>query len=275
MNKRFVIIIVTLVTVLILVLFGGIVFYIVQNTEKNDENIIEQVPRYSIPVEEFNRLFNNTTNYQNNNLSYVNKLDTTKEIVYTNNSTNNKVSGKYDINIKIPAFNINNKTASKINQEIVDIFESKAKDIIRNAGSSTVEIVYTVDYCAYVNDNILSLAIKSTLKENDSAQRIIVKTYTYNLAANELITLNGILGIKNIDSNNVQKIINQEIELKNNETEELENAGYSVYKRDTKSKIYNIANSNCYLLGENNKIYVIYPYGNTSFTSEIDIILIN
>lgn len=273
MNKRAIVIIIIFLVMLAVIV--EILFYPRKNNTTNENNEQINTQRYSVQVDEFYKLFSNTTNYQNYNLSYVNKVYATKEIIYTNNSIVDKKSGNYDINIKIPAFNINNEKIKKINEEISSTFEEKAKNIMIQTNDSEEETVYTVDYCAYVNQNIISLAIKSTLKEKDNEQRLIIKTYTINLATNEQLSLEEMLNIKNINKNNVQKIINNEIKANYELNEELENVGASAYKRDINSEIYNIENSECYLLGENNQIYVIYPYGNSNFTSEMDVILVN
>ena len=81
--------------------------------------------------------------------------------------------------------------------------------------------------------------------------------------------------IKGIDISSTQKIINDEISKKSNEIKELEKVGYSVYTRNPNSNIYKIEKSDFYILGKENKIYVIYPYGNANYTSETDVILIN
>ena len=271
MNKKHKII---LIIILAVIIFFSIVFVLMRNEINKNTDIEFNKHGNMIEFEEFSKVFNNTINYQNSNVSYVHKIDASKDIIYSN-SANEKKNGAYDININIPSLNINSEEAKKINQEITDIFYSKAGDIKKSINVQEGETIYTVDYAAYVSDNILSIAIKSTLKENNSAQRIIIKTYTYNLASNEQITLKEMLTIKNININSVQKIITNEIKEKHKEIEELQQIGYSVYKRDSNSSIYNIKNSNYYLLGENDKIYVIYPYGNTNFTSETDIILIN
>ena len=265
--------IILIIISLIIIIFSIIVAFINTTTNSNiDTQKIKS--KNMIEYEEFSKFFNNTINYQNSNVSYVHKIDNGKEIVYSSN-INDKKNGAYDIVINVPFLNINNQKAKKINQEVTDIFYNKAKDIQKSINTQKGETVYTVDYAAYVTDNVLSIAIRSTLKENNNAQRVIIKTYAYNLASNEQISLKEMLTIKNIDANYVQKIINNEIKEKNKEIQELEQMGYSVYNRDINSKIYKIENSNYYLIGENDKIYVIYPYGNSNYTSETDIVLVN
>ena len=50
--------------------------------------------------------------------------------------------------------------------------------------------------------------------------------------------------------------------------------GQSVYKRDINNAMYVTDNVNHFFVGPDGQIYIIYPYGNANFTSEIDIIKI-
>ena len=55
--------------------------------------------------------------------------------------------------------------------------------------------------------------------------------------------------------------------------ESLEKLGYNIYKRDLTNTIYKVENTNeFYYLGDT--IYIIYPYGNDSNTSEMDLVII-
>lgn len=54
-------------------------------------------------------------------------------------------------------------------------------------------VIFTVEYVANVQDDILSLMIKSNLKEGSNAQRIIIQTYNYDLRNNKEISLERVL----------------------------------------------------------------------------------
>ena len=82
------------------------------------------------------------------------------------------------------------------------------------------------------------------------------------------------LTIKGIESQTVQQEIRKEIRQAISHTDNLSALGYPVYERDMTNDIYDVENSNSYLLGPNGTIYIIYAYGNTSFTSEKDIVVI-
>ncbi len=45
------------------------------------------------------------------------------------------------------------------------------------------------------------------------------------------------------------------------------------YIRDTSSDIYKLENTTNFILGENNYLYVIYPYGNSNYTDEMDVVV--
>lgn len=201
----------------------------------------------------------------------VTKKDTSKDIIYTTISTKRVSDNRYDIDLNIPFINIlNNTSVENFNKKIQSLFVDKANDIIKNATQNTI---YNIDYMAYVNTNILSLVIRSTLKEGNNPQRVIIQTYNYNLSTNEEIKLEQILEIKGLTKENVESVIANQIKVANEEADKLKHLGYNVYTRDLTSSIYKINNTNNYILGPNNKLYIIYPYGNANNTDEMDVIV--
>lgn len=156
------------------------------------------------------------------------------------------------------------------NKKIQSLFVDKANDIMKNATQNTI---YSIDYMAYVNTNILSLVIRSTLKEGNNPQRVIIQTYNYNLSTNEQISLNQILEIKGLNKEKVENTIIAQVNLANEEAQTLKHLGYNVYTRDLNSNIYKIENTDNYILGPDNKLYLVYPYGNANFTDEMDVIV--
>ena len=48
--------------------------------------------------------------------------------------------------------------------------------------------------------------------------------------------------------------------------------GYNVYRRDANSEIYRLENATEFYI-KNNIMYIIYCYGNNSYTSEVDLII--
>ena len=178
--------------------------------------------------------------------------------------------GKYEIDVKLPLININNQTAITIDKEIESIFLEKVNNI--KESEQAEEVIYTVEYTAYVNENILSLAIKSTLKEGIKAQRVIIKTYTYNITTNELIDIDEMLSIKKLNKSAVQGEINKVVSENAKQAQSLIDLGYKVYERNLTDEMYKIEKVTNFFYGPNGALYIIYAYGNNSYTSELDII---
>lgn len=248
-------------------------FYYGSPSNNIDTNITEtgEINEYDL-INNFDNIFLNNINYQNYNISKVNKKDYTKDLVYTSYEITEQVQNKYTINAKIPAININNANVSKINNEIDSTFKNKISEIIAQSATSENQL-YDVEYMSYINSNILSLVIKATLKNGNDAQRVLVKTYNYNLTSNEELKLEQVLALKGVSKTYAKKKINETITKANIASQSLKDLGYSVYIRDLNSNIYEIENTSTFFIGENAVLYVIYPYGNMNLTSEMDIIV--
>lgn len=219
----------------------------------------------------FNNLFTNTLNLGEFDTTGIQKQNAEQEIVYTAFERTEQAEN-YEISINIPVININNELANSLNQITQADFVNKANDIISNT-ESTIMTRYNVDYVAYVNSNILSLVIKSTLKEGDSAQRTIVRTYNYNLSTNTQASLNDLITMKRLNRDEVNNKIMQVCTEANENAQTLQDMGYNeIFMRDLTSDIYTVDNAGAYFLGANNELYIVYAYGNNEFTSEMDII---
>jgi len=216
----------------------------------------------------FETLFQNQLENKNNN--EVKKIDDDKEIVYTNYQKNDKSTGNYELNINIPYINIKNKTVQDYNDEIKNTFEEKAEEVLKSTNNN---IIYTVKYEAYIENNILSLIIYSDLKQNTSAQRVIIQTFNFNLETNKKLTLEDIIKIYELNQQNVQNKINEEIKSKEKKSQDLKSLGYNVFSRNIDSDIYKIENVTEFFV-HNNNLYIIFAYGNDKITSEKDIVVI-
>ncbi len=221
-------------------------------------------------VKDFKSVFNNRLNDQGYEIKKLKKLNEEENIVYTIFEKNEKVDGKFDINVKIPVININNSTTIEIDKEIESTFREKANSIM--ASEKDYETIYTVEYTAYINENILSLAIKSTLKEGTKAQRVIIKSYTYNITTSEVIDIDEMISIKHLDKAVVQKEINNVVQENARNAQSLIDLGYKVYERNLSDQMYQIENVDNFFYGPDGALYIIYAYGNSSYTSELDII---
>lgn len=245
-----------------------------RNTEEPQtvDNTISTSQETAQLEDNFKNIFENRLDYQGYdvNTTGVLKIDSSQDLIYTWVTKESVVENRYDLDLNIPRVNISNTSVEKFNEKIKELYVDKANDIILNATNNTI---YTVEYMSYINTNILSLVIKSTLKEGNNPQRVIIQTYNYNLSTNEEITLKQMLEIKGLQENAVKNTIVNKVQEANREAEDLKNLGYNVYVRDLSSEIYEIENTENFILGANNYLYIIYPYGNSNYTDEMDVIV--
>lgn len=216
----------------------------------------------------FTEIFKN--NLESEEVDYTSKKqDASKELVYTKYDEKETNLNNYDMNVKIPYINIRSEIVNKYNQEIEDIFAETARKVLETENR---DIIYTVEYVSNVHDGILSLAIKSNIKEGTNAQRVIIQTYNYDLRNNKEISLDEILRIKQLERDEVKDKIKKEVELEHQKAQDLKDLGYPIYNRNPASDIYDIENSKEYYV-TNDTLYVIYAYGNENLTSEMDLII--
>ena len=197
------------------------------------------------------------------------RLKKKEKIVYTSYNKEEKAD-KYEINVNLPFINIKNDEAEKFNKEIESTFQQKSEEILK---STDKNYIYTVKYKAVIENNILSLIIYSNLKQDLSAQRVIVQTFNFNLEDNKMLSLGDVLNSYGLDRNEVQNKINNDIYTEQKKSDDLRNLGYNVFSRDINSEIYNVQNIEEYFI-YNNNIYIIFAYGNNKITSEMDIVII-
>lgn len=203
-------------------------------------------------ISDFDNIFTNEL-ISNNNVN-IQKLDNNQDIVYKLSETSENSEGLYNINAIIPCININTDIAKEMNTDIENNFSS---EIARIKGSTDVYKVYTVNYIAYLNGDLLSVAIRSTYYEQEGTQITKIKTYNYNLNNNSKASLSDVMKAKGLKPENVQKDINTKIkELDDNESQ----IGYSATRRDLNSDIYKIENTDTFLVSNDGDIYIIYNY---------------
>lgn len=211
----------------------------------------------------FNNEFNDDYRYQ------TQKIEENEKIIYTGYKKEEKTD-KYEINVNLPYINIKNKTIQNFNQEISNTFEAKSEEILKSTDKNTI---YTVKYKAIIENDILSLIIYSDLKQDSSAQRVIIQTFNFNLEDNKELTLEDVLKIYDLNKNEVQNKIDKDIQEEQKKSEDLIKLGYNVFSRDVKSEIYKVENIKEYFI-YNNNIYIIFAYGNEDITSEMDLVII-
>lgn len=228
-----------------------------------DEDEIELIKN------DFLKIFDNSIE-NNEGQNNGKKIDKDKDLVYTKYEKKESKLNSYDLEVHIPCINIENETVSKYNKEIEDVFVNMAKKVLQ---SENRNIIYTVEYTANVQNGILSVMIHSNFKEGTNAQKVIIKTYNYDLRNNKEVTLSDILRFEQLDEQKIQEQIDAEIETEQRKVEDLKQLGYNIYNRDTASNSYRIENTTEFYV-KGNVVYIIYAYGNVSNTSEMDLIII-
>ena len=216
---------------------------------------------------DFQNIFDNTL--ESKDEYNIQKIDKEKQIVYTSYQIIKK-EDNYELNINIPFINISNEEVEKFNKEMSDTFKGKAEDILENAEKN---VIYTVKYKAYLENDILSVVVYSDLKQEASAQRVIVQTFNFDLKENKKLELEDTLKIYKLNEKEVQNKINDDIKEEQRKTEELIALGYNMFSRDIESDIYVIDNITEYFVYDNN-IYIIFAYGNNQLTSEMDLVIL-
>ena len=223
----------------------------------------------------FNSLFTNSIVINSENVR-VDRIESSKELVYIGYNLVNEDENYYTVNAQIPVLNIDEETAKQINAEITQEYHNKANTIMRKNSGHTV---YTVNYAAFVNADILSLVIKSSLKEQGKAEKVTIKTYCYSLPEKKILTLNDvlessdILTMKTITTDDIQSTINEDIKKAYNNAKIIAADYGSLYERDLSSDIYKLENTETFFLTQDGYVYIVYAYGNNDYTNEMDIII--
>ena len=270
-NKRLKILYILIISVCVIALITAVVIQVVEN---------QKALKASLPTltesdinkhkNEFYNIFENKINYADNNSYKITKVESKEEIVYVGYQSQEKKIGDVELDVNIPYININNDKIEEFNNQIKDTFEKKAKSILNSQNDN---VIYTVKYSGYVSNNILSLVIRSTLKEGSNPQRDIIQTYNYDLKNSKEYTIDDMLQAKGISKKEANQNIKEEIKSTQQKAEELKKLGYSTYTRDYTSDMYNINNVTEYFMGEDNALYIIYAYGNENNTNEMDVVI--
>lgn len=268
-NRKLKIIYISIISVCILAVLITVIVQIVRNIDSNEPPSVtnERVNKYK---DMFNDIFENKVNYLENNSYRIDRIDSNQEIVYTGyKDKNNKISD-YNLDVNIPYINIQNEVIKGFNDEIKEIFEQKAKDILNTQRQN---IIYSVNYCAYVTNNILSLVIRSNLKEGENPARDIIQTYNYDLINQKEVSFEDLLELKSVSRLDASRKIKAEIKEIETEVNNMAELGYNLYPRNSNDEIYDIDNITEFFIGEDNALYVIFAYGNQNNTSEMDIVV--
>ena len=218
---------------------------------------------------DFVKLFNNTLDNKEGNYNNK-KTEIDKELVYTTIEKKETKVNSFDLEVHIPEINIKSEVVDEYNKEIKETFIDFVDKILQ---SENRNVIYTVDYTANIQNGILSVMIHSNFKEGTKAQKVIVKTYNYDLRNNKELKLQEVVGFEQLNENKIQDMINTKIEAEQKKVKDLEGLGYNIYNRDIKNDIYKIENTEEFYMTED-VIYIIYPYGNNAETSEMDLVIL-
>lgn len=219
---------------------------------------------------EFNKLFQNKFVIGDSKIQSINKKQNSKDIVYTGYDLQNEDVNFYQIDINIPILNVESEVANKINSEIKSEFYDTANVIMRKMSGYTV---YSVNYSAYYFNNVISIVVKASLKEEGRNEKVSIKTYNYNIENNSNIELKELIEKTDNKDKKVQSKINSEIEKYNKNALAVAKEFGSTYTRNLESAIYKIENTKEYFVTDSGKLYIIYPYGNDEYTNEVDIVI--
>ena len=266
MKKR-VILYVIISAICIIAIIAGVYYQIFGSKNKNTNIVANQVDTTidengvidpEVLKEEFDSLFDNSFNSQDYETSNIQKIEGLEEqdIIYAACNIKEEKDEKYNVNINLPVFNVQGDVAAEFNNITQTVFANKANEVLTNSKEYTI---YNAEYTSYLNDNVLSVVIKSTLKEGNNPQRVIVQTYNFDVKTGKKLSLNEVLEQQGIDEKEVNKKIEKQVEEANKRanaiSQAMMQAGQSVYKRDINNAMYVTDNVNYFLVGENGQIY--------------------
>ncbi len=224
---------------------------------------------------DFNNLFTNSIIINSENVR-VDRIENSKDLVYTGYNLLNEDENFYSVNAQIPILNIDTEEAKKVNAEIKTEFYDTANSVMRRNEGNTV---YSVTYASFINEDILSLVVKSSLKEVGKAERVKIKTYCYSLPEKRILDLENVLNytdiltVKGLTLETIQTTINDEIKKRYNNAKILAADYGTLYERDLDSDMYKLENANTFFLTQDGYIYLVYAYGNNDYTNEMDLII--
>ncbi len=217
----------------------------------------------------FNSIFQNKVNIKSENVN-VEKIKEENDLVYSLYKLENEDENYYTIKAVIPTINIKTDKVEEINEQIRSEFYEKANNIMRQTDQY---VVYNVTYQAFVNEDIVSVVIKASLKEGQKAEKVSIKTYNYSISADRQVSLKELIELKNTTVSTVQNTIDSEIKAAYTNAKIIAADYGNLYERDLGSDMYKVENATTFFLTDDGYVYIIYPYGNTDYTNEMDIVI--
>ncbi|MDO5556711.1 MAG: hypothetical protein Q4G05_00475 [Clostridia bacterium] len=192
------------------ILFFGILFLTYSQiykyqTKKEEQNQQSQQNDGDGNVSEtqgFEAIFENKLDNKDYTNENIQKTVGNEALVYTALSKKEVIENKYNLNLNFPIININCDAARKFNNQTQELFVEKANVIMQKEGAYNI---YTLDYMAYINENILSVILKSTLKEDNNSQRMIIQTYNMDLETLEEVNFKNLMEKKSIQEKDIEQ----------------------------------------------------------------------
>ena len=145
------------------------------------------------------------------------------------------------------------------------------KNCVSNANVTGIKINANKNYvssgaiCLYFANQIL--------KQGNNSEKVIIKTYNYSIPSKAEVGLDELIKLKETNEAEVQKLIKDEIKIAYNNAKSLQELGYNIYQRDVNSNMYKVSETDTYLLTQDGYVYLIYSYGNNSYTNEVDVVI--
>ena len=232
-------------------------------------NLTQEEIEYQSLIENFDNIFQNRMEEYTTGIQ-IPSIDEEHPIVYTYYRTSETKENSYVLDLNIPYINIDNEKIAKYNEDIKEMFEEKVNDILQTENEN---IIYSVQYSATLEEDVLSVIIEAELKEGSEPQRTIIKTYNYDLKNQQEITLEEIINRKQLNKDDVQNKIQEEIRQEQERVESMKALGYSIFERNLDDDMYKIENTQEFFVKDGN-IYIVYAYGNENLTSEMDLIIV-
>lgn len=218
----------------------------------------------------FNNLFTNSIVGDSSNIKVEKLRRENSNLVFTTYDLVNEDENYYSVNAQIPLLNIDTDKAKEINSDIKKEFYDTANNVMRRTDGTTI---YTVSYAAFINNNVISIAIKSSLKEEGKSEKLMVKTYNYSIQEEKLLSLTDLINLKGTSKDKVQSTINEDIKKAYNNARIIAEEFGNLYERDLSSDIYKVESATTFFLTNDGYVYVVYAYGNNDYTNEMDVVI--
>ena len=217
----------------------------------------------------FSSLFTNELHVNSESIK-VDKIETSQSVVFSQYTLDYPDETYYSVQLELPILNIDNEVAKEINAQIKEEFYDTAYTIMRQTSGYTV---YNVSYVAYVNSNIISIVINETAKYGTSSETTVIRTYNYDMSTNTQVSLTDLIELKETTVSEVQKSIDSTVQTAyENSLSIAEEYGTEVI-RDPEDEMYEVENAETYFLTDDGYVYIVYAYGETLETNEMDIVI--